>query len=460
LLTALRSRGLSAPRLVVPYLLLLSLFAVSRIFLLVLTIREPSLNIPSSTGDVRYYYEGWYSVLSHGSFPHDDMRWQYPPAAALAILAPGLLPFSYDTSFYLASFAFDVLAFGVLLRACHVRLERTPSGRLRRPAWAAWVWAIGVPLGGPIVYGRYDLIVTSVTICALVLLLGPAGRARKVQQSLGGALVGLGVLIKIWPALILLALGPVQRARRAWVSAAISGVAILGAFCLTMPNALEFIGHQGHRGIEIESLGALPFQIAVHHGWDGRLVNYDSFEYVGSWTNAVALLCLISSLLAVAWLVAWRVTVRTWNTSTVADAALVALLLFVITSRVISPQYMVWLVGLGAACALNFGPRGDSVMRLPVVLVLAATGLSAVEFPYWFDDLIRADRGAVLLLTVRNLLLVSAALIGAARLWRSTRGGAVATAGDRDEPVPAEQAEGVPPAPRAGSRELDSTSRP
>ena len=104
-----------------------------------------------------------------------------------------------------------------------------------------------------------------------------------------------------------------------------------------------------------------------------------------------------------------------------ADAALVALLLFVITSRVISPQYMVWLVGLGAVCALNFGRSGDSVMRLPVVLILVATGLSAVEFPYWFDDLLQAKRSAVLLLTVRNLLLVSAALIGAARLWRSTR---------------------------------------
>ncbi len=228
-----------------------------------------------------------------------------------------------------------------------------------------------------------------------------------------------------------------------------------------MPNALEFVSHQGHRGIEIESLGALPFQIAMHHGWDGRLVNYSSFEYVGAWTNAVALLCLIATVLATAWLVVWRITVRTWNSSTVADAALVGLLLFVITSRVISPQYMVWLVGLGAVCALNFGRSGDSVMRLPVVLILAATGLSAVEFPYWFDDLLQAKRSAVLLLTVRNLLLVSAALIGAARLWRSTRARPAVETVQTGVTIerPELPATGLAVPQPAAARELDPTSR-
>jgi hypothetical protein len=96
---------------------------------------------------------------------------------------------------------------------------------------------------------------------------------------------------------------------------------------------------------------------------------------------------------------------------------------------VISPQYMVWLVGLGAVCALRFGSRGDSVMRLPVVLTLIATGLSCIEYPYYFEELLAGERGAVLLVTVRNMLLVAAALIGASRLWRSTRAGASAPSG-------------------------------
>ncbi|MBD0693283.1 hypothetical protein BG452_40840 [Streptomyces sp. CBMA123] len=39
------------------------------------------------------------------------------------------------------------------------------------------------------------------------------------------------------------------------------------------------------------------------------------------------------------------------------DAALCALLIFVVTSRVISPQYLVWLVGVAAVCLTVRRPR-------------------------------------------------------------------------------------------------------
>jgi hypothetical protein len=132
--------------------------------------------------------------------------------------------------------------------------------------------------------------------------------------------------------------------------------------------------------------------------------------------HLVTELSLAASMLALGWLVLWRVSVRSWQASTVADAGLVAVLLFVVTSRVISPQYMVWLVGLAAVCALH-----GSLMRLPICLIIAATALSCLEFPYWFDELMASQRNAVLLVTLRNVLLLAAAFLGAARLWRSTR---------------------------------------
>jgi hypothetical protein len=150
-------------------------------------------------------------------------------------------------------------------------------------------------------------------------------------------------------------------------------------------------------------------------------LNYGSMEYLGPHVHLVTQISLAASVLAMGWLVLWRVSVRTWRASTVADASLVATLLFVVTSRVISPQYMVWLVGLGAVCALHSGRREATVMKLPICLILVATALSCVEFPYRFDELMASERGAVLLVTLRNVLLVAAAIIGAARLWRSTR---------------------------------------
>jgi len=400
-------------------LLVCLVFVLTRVALLLLTIRERDFGLPPVTNDVKYIYAQWYQSLQHGHFPHNDVKWQYPPAAAVVLLGPGFLPFSYATGFYLISFVFDVLAFAVLLGAQSGRAGDGDGG-VRQP-WAAWIWTVGVAVGGPIAYGRYDLIVTSVTICGLVLVVGRRQRGA-AAGALGGGLLGLGAMLKIWPALLLIVLGPVRRVRAAWISAVATAGAILLAFAFTMPDALSFISNQGGRGVEIESVGALPFHLAIHHGWSGWVAeNYGSLEFLGPHVHLIARLSLVANVLALGWLVVWRVTVRNWLPSTAADAALVAVLLFVVTSRVISPQYMIWMVGLGAICGLHLGPRRGSVMALPIVLVLTATGLSAVDFPYWFDDLIVSSRNAVVLVTVRNLLLLTAAFVGAGRLWRSTR---------------------------------------
>jgi hypothetical protein len=403
-----------------PVAALLVVYVVTRVFLLLLTAREGHFVLPSVTADVRDIYQGWFDVLRQGHFPQNDVKWQYPPAAALVLLAPGIMPFAYPVSFYVLSFLVDVLTFVVLVRAG----RRGDPERATGQPWAAWVWAVGVALGGPIGYGRYDLIVTGVAVSGLVLLggLAPDDRDAGRRRKWGGALLAFGALLKVWPALLLIGVGAGRRWRDAWTGAVISGAALTLGFVLTMPGALSFLGHQGGRGIEVESIGALPFQIAVHHGWPGRVqLSYGSMEYLGPHVRLVARICLVLSVLALLWLIAWRATARTWRVSTTADAAFVAVLLFVVTSRVISPQYMVWLVGLAAVCALHFGPGGDSVMRLPAGLVLIATALSCIEYPYYFQELLAAGRGAVMLVTVRNLLLVAAALIGATRLWRTTR---------------------------------------
>ena len=438
------SRAAARPswRAISPFLAVGLLFLATRTMLLLFTVREREFVLPSVTSDVREIYTRWYDVLSTGSFPEHDVMWQYPPAAALVILAPGVLPFSYAVSFYWISFAVDAITFVVLLMAARRRMledsllntaaiEAGASGAAtdrwgwaRNQPWAAWVWTLGVALGGPIAYGRYDLIVTGVAVSGLVLLaqaeVDPLG--GRIQRWSGGGLLAFGAMLKIWPALLLVCVGPGRRWREAWAAAVVTGSLILIGFWATMPNALSFLGSQGGRGVEVESIAALPFHVAAHHGWDGYVaLNYGSMEYLGPHVDLVARLCLIASALAFGWLVLWRLTARTWRDSTTADAALVAVLLFVVTSRVISPQYMVWMVGLGAVCALHFGSRGSSVMRLPVALVLCATALSAIEYPYWFDELLNAERAAVLLVTVRNVLLVGAAVIGATRLWRSTR---------------------------------------
>lgn len=117
------------------------------------------------------------------------------------------------------------------------------------------------------------------------------------------------------------------------------------------PGALAFLGFQRDRGTEVESLGALVFHVARQFGWQGRVeLHYGSLEFLGPHVPLVSTLSLGLSVVAFGWLLMWRLRARTFGVSTTADAAFTAVLLFTTTSRVISPQYMLWLVGLAAVC--------------------------------------------------------------------------------------------------------------
>ncbi|MEW2068492.1 glycosyltransferase family 87 protein [Streptomyces sp. NPDC007346] len=360
---------------------------------------------PDVTVDVSVIYRGWYETLLSGTYPLDDVTWQYPPGAALAILSPALLPFwEYASAFYALVLLCDALVFGLLLSA-----GRRPATR----AAGAWVWVVGVPLLGPTVYARYDLMVTAVAVAALL-----AGVRR---PGVLGALAAFGALLKVWPALVLVGVERGRPTRAAWSAAALTAAGLGAGFALWMPGAFAFWAFQRDRGLEIESLGALYFHLARHAGWEGRVeLHYGSMEFLGPQVGLVSALALGLAVAALGWLLVWRLRARTFAAHTPAQAAFTAVLLFTTTSRVISPQYMVWLVGLAAVCLVF---RGCG-MVLPAVLVLVATGVTVLEFPVGFADVVASEAWGVTLLFVRNGLLVAASLIAARRLWRRTVPGA------------------------------------
>ncbi|MGW7055408.1 glycosyltransferase 87 family protein [Streptomyces sp. NPDC054887] len=380
---------------------LIAVWVLTRAVLLLCVFKVLSVPGPDVTSDVSVIYQGWYEILRAGTFPLDDITWQYPPAAALAVLSPALLPFlGYATAFFLLACLADALVTGLLLYA-----GQRPGKRLA----GAWVWVAGVPLLGPTAYARYDVMVTAVAVAAL---LAAARRPRVL-----GALAAFGALLKVWPVLLLAGAVRGRASRAAWTAAAVTGGALVAVFCATMPGALAFLTFQRDRGTEIESLGALVFHAARHFGWRGEvLLNYGSVEFVGPYVPLVSSAAMGLTALAFGWLLVWRLRARAFRASTPCDAAFAAVLLFTTTSRVISPQYLLWLVGLAAVCLVFRGSR----MGRPALLVLAATGVTCLEFPVWFSHVVTSDGLGVLLLVVRNGLLVAATVSACLRLWRDT----------------------------------------
>ncbi|MFJ2471902.1 glycosyltransferase 87 family protein [Streptomyces sp. NPDC087659] len=372
-------------------------FALTRALLLLWVLKVLPVRGPDVTSDVAVIYQGWYEVLRTGTYPLDDVTWQYPPAAALAILSPGALPFlDYVRAFFVLALICDAAVLALLLYA-----GRRPGKSTR----GMWFWIAGVPLLGPTAYARYDLMVTAVAVAALF--------AAARRPAVAGALAGFGAMLKVWPVLLLAGL----RGRRAWGAAAITGASLLLVLTASMPGALAFLGFQRDRGTEVESLGALVFHMARHFGWEGQvLLNYGSVEFLGPYVPLVSGLALGLTAAAFGWLAVWRLRASEFSAATPADAAFAAVLLFTTTSRVISPQYMVWLLGLAAVCLAFRSSR----MGLPALLVLVATGLTFLEFPVWFDKVVASDPLGIAVLAARNGLLVTATVLACRSLWTST----------------------------------------
>ncbi|MER5930407.1 glycosyltransferase 87 family protein [Streptomyces sp. NPDC002054] len=390
-----------------------SAWSATRILLLLCTFRVIRLPGGDVTIDVTVIYQGWYGVLRTGTFPLDDVTWQYPPGAALAVLAPGLLPFlSYTAAFIVLCLAADALVTWLLAR---------------KGLRAAWYWVWAVPLIGPTAYARYDIFVAAVAVAALL------------HPRVRGPLIALGAVLKVWPALLLAGV----RNRMVWFSTAATGALLLLLFAVAMPGSLAFLTFQRDRGTEVESLGALPLHFARAFGWwEGEVkLNYGSVEFLGPWVETISTLSLGLTAVAFGWLLVWRLRARivAGDERVIFDAAFTAVLLFTVTSRVISPQYLVWLVALAAVCLTLADSRMVRVTRI----LLVATAFTQLEFPTFFTEIVRSDWIGIVLIVVRNALLVWATVAACRVLWAASK---AVPATEPDPATGTRTEEGVPAA--------------
>ncbi len=372
---------------------------------------------PFYIGDVVRTYENWLPLFAHGQFPHADVRWQYPPGAAAILRLPQLVPGSYLGSFLRIELLCDLLITAMLVHMA-----------IRRGSWlGCWCWIAGIALLGPVALGRFDIFATFFAVAALYLADSPWRL---------GAFAGLGAVVKVWPALVLFGVRP-GRGRKAVTAAIASAGTVIAGYLAFTGGSLSFLANQNSRGIEVESIAAQPFTVLRALGiWHGHVAwRYGAYQIVGPGAGVASELTLVSMLLALAALVWWRLRLswRSWRPEMVGDAALTATLLMVTTSRVISVQYMIWLMGM-AACALVF-PRTSQ--RPVAVGLLAAAGLTQVEYPFLFQDF-RVDGAAAgtAVVALRDALLLAFTVLAVVRLWRSDR-----RPGDPAEPgvLPLEQ---------------------
>ncbi|MFI1975372.1 glycosyltransferase 87 family protein [Streptomyces wedmorensis] len=385
-----------------PYLALAAVWLLTRAGMLLLLSRD-DLGIGGVGREVALYRH-WYGQFAAGTFPPGDVTWQYPPGAGLVIMSPGILPW---LTYFQAFVALTLLADAVVT----VALARADSARLTH---GAWIWVCGLPLLLHLPLARYDVQTTALAVLALLAL----GARSTAAHQLGGALAGIGAMVKVWPALALIGTPRGRTTREAWTAACVTALALLATLALFFSESLGFLRQQGDRGIQIESLGGTALALARASGaWSGGVeFRYGAFEYVGPYVSSLGHLALLLTVAAFGWLLLWRVRAHRWTPATPLDAAFAAVLLFTVTSRVISPQYMIWLIGLAAVCLTS----RRTVMRPVALLLLPAAALSSLAYPVLYLDVVAGTPTGLTVMVLRNALLLAAALLAARRLWTST----------------------------------------
>jgi hypothetical protein len=340
-------------------------------------------------------YQRYGEAMTVGQVPYRDFRPEYPPAALPAFLLPALGP-SDD---YRTLFEILMLACGMgivaLVAATLVRV-----GVAGRELYAYVALAALAPLAlGSVVLTRFDLWPALLTVAALAALV--SGRDR-----LGLGVLGLATAAKLYPA-VLLPVALVYAARRGRQNVLAALVSFVGAlllcflpFLLLAPEGVwASIERQTGRPLQIESLGAALLLAGKQLGlYEPTVVStFGSQNAAGSLPDRLASLQTLLQIVAV--VAVWVAVARARDPiAGLLGGSAAAVVAFVAFGKVLSPQFLIWLVPLVPLAAAVSG-LGTTV------LFVTALVLTQLWFPTRYWDVV--DLGAVgWLVLVRDLVLV------------------------------------------------------
>lgn len=329
-------------------------------------------------------YSRWGEGLAVGHVPAEDPMWQYPPLAAFVFGGVGLLggaPWLFAVLFVLVDVAISVI------------LARDAKRRGRWHGFAVWI--VAPLLIGPLLYGRYDSIPTAFALAGLLAVSAPVA----------GAVLAIGGGLKVWPAVVAMSLRQRDWLRGA-AGAAAASVLILLASVLTFPSVIEgFLGNGEARGLQTESVAALPFVWARFFNAEAipEAFRYGSSEVGVPLADAIAPWLLPLTAIGLVVLMLARLTGRL-DHAPIADIAFATVLWLMVTSRVLSPQYNVWIVGLAALVWAAGSPR----MRLATIPVVVTALAAQALYPFAYIDIIDGGFVGIVLQTVRIVALLAA----------------------------------------------------
>ncbi len=376
-------------------------------------------------------------------WPYRDVPVEYQPGAFLVLVPPALIAEDFrEYRFWLA--AWLGLLYGLnLYLALHLLTAGRPTrAAIQRTLWGSLAFLLCF---GCIAVTRFDHAVVTAVLLALWVFRAAVhseGRKALLLFAAFGLVTAVGVLTKIVPGLVipaaLLALvflktpGPDWRSALATCFGLTAGLVFLnlGFWMLWGDGYWASFTYHMERGIQIETLYAGLILLA--NWWAGYEVTQvftfssSNLEFSHSELFRKLPLYLFSALsLWIAWRVyrsreAWK-KADTDRVFPVYLLSLIFLLAFILTNKVFSPQYLLWvgpLMAVLVAVRTDLMPTGG--------WFLAATAMTQAIFPHLYVFLEQFKPPMILLLNLRNAILLGILILLVRKLpelWKTARGG-------------------------------------
>lgn len=367
-------------------------------FEVVVTLRNFSVHL----GDLQVYYDLSKNIIVYRLVPYHEFKLEYPPLAILTLLIPQLLCQIVETGFYgfVGFFALQNIILGfytgeLAFKIANTFLEESKAQEIRLIYWVLWLISL------PIFLFRYDAFVAFSTILVVYYVVKQSPAASGIWLAVG-ILAKLYSVIFVAPLIFYYFINKQYRYLGLFLGgvSVISVLTIVGMYFWAGEDVWSFLKYHQLRGIQLESLvggwlvlgnimGGIPLQ---------TIANFGAVHLVTPLTEPLLKILFwgfpVAYLLVLGIIYLFFQKQNRVSTEMLLIASGAVLLLFLVSNKVFSPQYLIWLL-----------PIVPFLRPTIIYCFVVAFILTIVIYPGSYHRLVEMRLLWVIMLNVRNGLI-------------------------------------------------------
>ncbi len=379
----------------------LVLFILAHLFIFIVLFQTIYKMQYSATG----IYFGFASRVLEGNIPYQDFTLEYPPFSLLFFILPRLVASTWS------SFSIYYQAEVVIIDIIGILIIYAVARKTANPPWIfLMIYTLCILAMGPIIGQQYDLFPAVMSLLSIYIFW-----AGKHKTS--WVVLALATLTKIFPVVI----APVflihylrnSQWKHLWQGLMIFSAVILIVllpFLISSPASLKTLyDYHALRGIQVESIYSSFLLAADKLG----LISINTGFGYGSWNvlgpSADVLSKVSTVILGILLVLAYcLIYLRTKKGNPrilqLSAFSMLAILIVICSSKILSPQYMIWLIPLI--------PLFSERTWLSVLIAfLIAGALTYYLFPWNYINLTLMNNPEVAVLFFRNCLLIAMGIL-------------------------------------------------